>query len=153
MRPGISNKISAKYRYASICLCGFTLICLGCEDSSQMKVYPANGTVLFKGEPAAGAQLAFYGLDDPLRAPDAPFPQAVVQADGSYQVSSYAVADGAPAGRYKVTIVWRKSATADPEIRDDSPDLLRGRYATLEASDITVNVSPTGGELPTIELK
>lgn len=126
---------------------------LGCNDAAQLKLYPVSGRVLVKGKPAAGAELAFYGLDEHLQSAEAPFPKAVVQEDGSFTMSSYAPGDGAPAGNYVVTITWRRSRSLDPELRDASPDVLRGRYATPDKSKITVEVKPEENSLADIELK
>jgi len=129
------------------------LIVGGCADSSRMKVYPVSGKVLYKGEPAVGAEIAFFGLDEELATPAAPFPKAVATADGSFSLSSYAPGDGAPTGNFAVTIVWKKSAAADPEIRETARDVLRGRYASPESSGLAAKVQPRNNELPVFELK
>ncbi len=134
-----------------LCIAG--LIVGGCADSSRMKVYPVAGKVLYQGQPAVGAEIAIFGLDEELKTPEAPFPKAVVSADGSFSLSSYALGDGAPAGNYAITIVWKKSTAADPEIRESARDTLRGRYASPETSGLAAEVQPRNNELPVFELK
>ncbi len=134
-------------------LCVAGLIVSGCADSSRMKVYPVSGKVLYKGEPAVGAEIAFFGLDEELMTPAAPFPKAVVSADGTFSLSSYAPGDGAPTDNYAITIVWKKSEAADPEIRETARDTFRGRYASPETSGLAAEVQPRNNELPVFELK
>ena len=129
------------------------LIVGGCADSSRMKVYPVSGKVLYKGEPAVGAEIAFFGLDEALMTRASPFPKAVVTADGSFSLSSYAPGDGAPTGNYAITMVWKESQAADPEIRESARDTLRGRYASPETSGLAAEVQPRNNELPVFELK
>ena len=124
----------------------------GCSSSEGMEVWPVAGRVTVGGKPAAGADVAFFGLDDELKSPMAPFPQGTTDEEGHFQVTSYMPDDGAPAGRYVVTIVWPRDQSADPESRDDSPDRLRGRYSSPETSSIEVEVAAGDNKLPDFAL-
>lgn len=104
------------------------------------------GKVLFRGQPAVGASVAFVPLTD-LRAPKA---QARVGADGAFQLSTYELNDGAPAGRYGVTITWpepnpRSQGEGDEELQ--GPDRLGGRYSNPQASPWTIEVADQPLEL------
>src|SRR5689334_7832672 len=86
--------------------------------------YPAGGKVFYKGKPAQGAQVFLVPLEG---GDDEPRPGAQVKKDGSFRLSTFRSHDGAPAGRYAVTIVYR---SPERKADDDNlgPDLLRGRY-------------------------
>ncbi len=94
------------------------LACLAC-GSDKRKLYPVRGKVLVDGKPAEGATVALYAAD--ASQPMAQFPRGYVKADGTFTIGTYDPEDGAPAGDYKVVIVWM----------DEDPVLLpNGRFAT-----------------------
>ena len=87
--------------------------------------------------------------------PEAPFPKAVTDAQGQFELTSFQPGDGAPAGNYVVTVVWRAGvadATTDPEMRDQQPDKLRGRFADPQSSPLKAEVLAKANELPPLEL-
>ncbi|HUY87864.1 MAG TPA: carboxypeptidase regulatory-like domain-containing protein [Pirellulales bacterium] len=128
---------------------GVALIALqaACQKKvERLPVFPVRGKVLVEGQPAAGARVGFYPLDDPF----APKPQAQVGADGSFRLSTYETGDGAPAGRYGVTIAWpgpnpRSNGEGDEEI--EGPDRLRGRYSDPQTSKWKIEVGSQPLEL------
>lgn len=132
------------------------LMASGCDSSSvRMEVHPVRGRVVVKGKPAVNAQVSLFAVDDALKAPDAPFPRGTTTEDGYFELTSYTAGDGAPAGKYVVTVIWRARAgeSDDPEINDSMPDQLRGRYSDPETSTLQVEVKAMENELPTLELK
>jgi hypothetical protein len=96
---------------------------------------PARGKVLFNGAPPAGAKITFNQIDDKKKV--APVADALIEADGSFVLSSYTAWDGVPAGEYKVTIVLR-----DPSIdgRPTGQNRLPGKYASAFTTDLIANV-------------
>jgi hypothetical protein len=78
-------------------------------------------------------------------------PLGYVQADGSFELTTLAENDGAPPGRYTVTVEWRpkKKSVMQP----DGPDRLNGRYADPKTSKIEVMVNDTPTTLEAIKLK
>lgn len=126
---------------------------IGCGETNEFQLYPVSGRVLVKGKPAVGAEVAFYGVDDRLMSPEAPFPRGIVQEDGSFELSCFESGDGAPAGNYNVTVVWKYGDSDDPEVRDQMPDRFRGRYSDPDKSGISVDVRPEPNMLDDMELK
>lgn len=134
--PTTNNKGSSFGRQLAIVL---LLLVTGCGDSRQMKVWPVSGRVLVNEKPATGVEVAFYGLDDNNQSV-APFPRAITNERGEFQLTSYENGDGAPAGRYSVTLVWPTSHSTDPETVDESRDRFRGKYASADTSTLTAEV-------------
>jgi hypothetical protein len=93
------------------------------------------GTIYFEGTPAADAQLAFYRVEGAkfTRVAD-----ALVEADGSFSLSTYRADDGAPTGDYVATVVLR-SPQADAESKI-GPNLLPERYSKPETSGLKATV-------------
>ena len=131
---------------------GTVLFVCGCGGDSHMQVYPVSGRVTVNGDPAGGAELVFFGVDETLKSADAPMPKAYTDPEGNFQVGSYDLSDGAPAGEYRVTVVWRPSDSADPERRDMEPDALQGKYSDPETTPLRVTVERAPNQLQPFEL-
>ncbi len=107
-----------------------------------MPVYPVRGKVFIDGQPAAGADIVLYPTT-PLTDMDADYPRAGVANDGTYAIGTYGQADGAPAGRYMVSIYkggdssdegpqFKKPRTVDPFRKFKDP---ANSGLTLEVSE------------------
>lgn len=109
--------------------------------------YPTKGTLTYNGKPAKGAVVTFWPL--PLEKNDwkTVKPQAIVEADGSYQPNSYDLKDGAMPGEYAVTVLWT-GETDDPR----NPDLLAGRCADPSRPVLKVSIKEQANEIPPIRL-
>jgi hypothetical protein len=125
--------------------------CAGC-GSGHPPVYPVRGKVLVDDKPAARAVVFFH----PLGADGAPElgtevrrPFAIVNPDGSFQLTTYQANDGAPAGKYAVTIVWR---TVSKFSDDNEQDLLPRRYLSPGTSKLSAEVQEGETELPDFRL-
>lgn len=104
---------------------------------NRRATYAVRGKVYFDGSPTPGAQVAFYALSvadkKMVRTGD-----AFVEPDGTFRLSSYVANDGAPAGEYAVTVVWRQpwlDAGGKP-----GPNLLPDRYSKPETTDLRAKV-------------
>ncbi|HYH68040.1 MAG TPA: hypothetical protein VD866_25315 [Urbifossiella sp.] len=106
-------------------------------------VFPVRGQVFVSGRPAAGAVVVFHPEHEPAAAPG-PRPQATVRADGSFVLGTHAADDGAPAGNYVVTVVWRPDGC-------DS-DRLGGLYADPLPPRLTTVVLKGPNDLPPFRL-
>jgi hypothetical protein len=131
-------------------VCGLMLPVAACSrHSDKLPVYPVTGKILYRGQPAEGAQVTFVSTSDD--GPKTPPPGATVRSDGAFRLSTYASYDGAPAGHYAVTVVYRS-----PEVKIDDenrgPDLLRGRYADAKTTPLKVELKREKNQLKPIEL-
>jgi hypothetical protein len=120
----------------------------GWVNPKRKPTCPVRGTIHFEGSPTPGAMVTFYNVADkqkPERVAD-----GLVEADGSVQLSSYLPNDGAPAGDYVVTVVWRKPLF-DGEGKP-GPNWLPDRYSKPETSGLRAVVKP-GSNTFAFELK
>jgi hypothetical protein len=145
----------------------------GC--SRKAGYYPVYGKVTYKGEPAAGATVYFHRTSADGAAPTPPM--AVVQSDGSFELTGLDTA-GAPPGSYNVLVEWRSKSPGGPVVttvsqtrssargvkrtagaprktrlsRTMPPDRLNGRYFAIEHPLLKAEVKPESNTLPPFEL-
>ncbi len=74
----------------------------GCDDRSAC--YPVQVRVLVAGKPATDARVALIALVDQALARLAP--HAEVGADGTFGITTFRTGDGAPVGRFALTLTW-----------------------------------------------
>jgi len=135
------------------------ILCLGCSSQSgptyqgdQVPVHPVSGQVTLGGQPLQDARLFFHAVDSSqsiqLR------PRAFAEADGSFQVTTYSANDGAPAGKYTVTVSWLGPLDGVKEDDEDLlPERLPRRYQNPSQSGIEIEVVEGENQLPPFELK
>lgn len=115
----------------------------GCGESESGLV-PVRGTVLFEGRPISGAELTLH----PQFAGHGWLPVSITAEDGTFEVGTRVPGDGAPAGRYRVTVVWHPEADAE----DGGVNRLPARYAKAASTPIEIEVQPGSAEHHTINL-
>lgn len=81
--------------------------------------------------------------------PDVSKPRGTTGEDGSFTLSTYGAADGAPEGDYKVTV--EQWLTTNPDIGPESK--LPKKYAKPEESGLTAKVISGKNEIPAIQLQ
>src|SRR5262249_51452243 len=90
------------------------------------------------GSPAPLARVEFHTLDaagkKSTRVAD-----ALVQADGTYIMSTYQAFDGVPVGDYAVSVTWRVPIVDD--VGKPGPNKLATKYASAATSEIRAKVS------------
>ncbi len=136
-----------------------------CGPGDGPVLYPVNGKVIYKGQPAAGATVIFRREDAPPPVPNAPplIPVAQAGEDGTFSLAIEDVGRGAPAGKYTVLVEWRTKAegTSEPQATpkkksrqkivpdkpDGTPDRLGGRYMKAESPRFRAEVKPETNNL------
>jgi hypothetical protein len=123
----------------------------GCpgSKSDQPPVYPATGQVFVGGQPAVNARVQLQAIASPKLRPLVP--HAIVGADGTFHLTTFRTADGAPAGAYALTITW--PSPPKPGHDEDGPDRFRGRYADPQRPVQKVEIKPGKNDLGHIDLK
>ena len=107
------------------------------------------GRVLYGENPVANARITFVPIEAP-KPPDIPaYPAGRTDAEGRFLLSTFKKDDGAPAGKYKVLVVWPKTlGRSDGSGEGEEGDRFEGRYSTLEVSPIEVEIKPEKNDLP-----
>jgi hypothetical protein len=123
------------------------------EPKGKLPLFPVTGKLLLDGQPMVGATIIF----NPTTAfpPGAPKqrPRAMVDADGTFHVSTYANNDGAPAGEYKVTVSWKGDLTGvTSEQAGDLPEKAPLTVQEASSSRLRIKVTEAENTLPTWEL-
>lgn len=129
------------------------MLAIGCAaDENVLETYPVSGQVTYKGKPATGARVIFFFASGQMQEQVLPTPQATADEDGNFRVSCFGDEDGAPAGDYRIAIVWREDPSR--KVRGDyrPPDRLKGRYGNPRRSGLTATVVEGKNILPTIQL-
>jgi hypothetical protein len=144
---------------AVCCLCG----CGGGGDSDRPETYPVTGTVTYNGAPVEGASVTF--------SPNVPISQVgqggargafgVTDAEGKYQLTTFAPQDGALPGEYRVSIMKYEGVeplppdyneeedyeAPDPNAQDTPrKSLIPEKYASAGTSGFTVTVKEEQNE-------
>jgi hypothetical protein len=108
------------------------LILASCSSGPQREpLYPVKGQLFYEDRPAAGAVVWFHPLETMEEiSPDTPAteprPLGVVQEDGSFEVQTHGIKDGAPAGRYRLSVMWKRVKAKGGS--DDEENLLPLRF-------------------------
>lgn len=128
--------------------------CSSGEQEGRVTVYPVSGVVKVAGQPAAGAKLVFFGATPELTGPGAVGPVATADENGVFHLRSYEPNDGAPMGKFNVTVMWPEVVPEglDPEVHRPK-DRLKNRYLNPQTSGLVAEVPEGGGELPPFDLK
>jgi len=124
-----------------------------CSGPARLAVFPVKGRVLFNGQTAPGATLAFH----PKGSPDAPHPRGTVDPQGNFNLTTYEPGDGAPLGEYLVTVEWQQLAMqgGDAHYVNALPSEYMSVHSTrlqatvFEESENRVQLSLCGGALST----
>jgi hypothetical protein len=122
-----------------------------CAKSSRQPVHPVRGQVLVEGKPAAQAIVTFHPLGsstETLR------PSAQTNAEGYFSLTTYQTGDGAPEGKYAVTVTWFRSSGDKPADGEESPrNLLPPRYANPAKSKLEATISAGDNDLPAFRVR
>ena len=126
------------------------LLCLLATACSTAKVplYPAEGKVFFNDQPAHGAVVWLHPVDS--SDPAIPKPRGKADKEGTYRLGTFDTRDGAPAGKYHVTVFW----TAETKGGDvDGKSLLPARYQHPQKSGLpVVEIKEGANQLPALYL-
>jgi 3',5'-cyclic AMP phosphodiesterase CpdA len=109
----------------------------GVSTAKRLATHPAGGSVYFEGSPLAGAVVTLSAG----KAKKGEKATGIVQADGSFKLSTYKAFDGAPVGEYVVTVSAGKSGMSMPS-----------KYASAAKSELKTTIQAGKNEIM-LELK
>jgi hypothetical protein len=108
------------------------------RPSAVPTLYAVEGKVLVNGEPAENLNVAFHPLDGDK---NLFCPVGRTNNKGIFHLMTRSGTDGAPAGEYRVTLVWPDGLIDECECVDPTlHDRLKGLYAKADQSKFQVRV-------------
>lgn len=138
---------SARSLRSSLPLLLMVLACAmaGCGDG-RPALFPARGRVEFtSGQPVRNASIEFVPRSG------GPSPRARIDAQGRFELGTYASADGAPAGEYRVVVVQplppeigRAASKLGEEHAQhaSSVQVVSVKHSSVETTEIELQVEP-----------
>lgn len=124
----------------------------GCQDTSTATpVHPVSGAVHWHGQPASQMLVVFHPQSDSSPAGESPSSRSYAKTDanGNFSLTTREPQDGAPAGKYAITLIWPPSESEEAQGLQDK---LGGRYANPQQSRLRFEVQPGANTVPAIEL-
>jgi hypothetical protein len=133
---------------ASVLFVSGTLTALGCGSDRPPSIAPSNtvpvnGSVTYRGKAAAGYKVTFHPQFDIGSIKFTPSGETDNQ--GKYTLSTGAPGNGAPPGKYKVTIE-KLYATSDRKGQDTEADALKGKYNPKDPATSKFEVEVKSGD-------
>jgi hypothetical protein len=125
---------------------------MGCGDGRE-KVSPVRGKVTYKGQGIPQATVVFFRVDPPNEITKKLHPYAYVGNDGQFEIKTYVDGDGAPPGKYRVSIIAPAAAGTSKKDRPVEtepssvqtvkvPAEIAAKYANVETAGIEITVQP-----------
>ena len=112
---------------------------------------PVNGQVTVDGQPVRDLFVFLVPKGEKLPRGEFPASRAQCREDGSFDITTYLEADGAPQGDYAVTFEWLKfRQTGSSWV---GPDKLNGRYSDPLKSEFLVTVGDSPVTIGPFELQ
>jgi hypothetical protein len=108
----------------------------------RLPTFPVQGRAFYEGTPMAGAVVT---LTVPSAGKKGAKATGVVEADGSFKLTTYKAFDGAPAGEYEISLSWREDGKT-------GPSLLPAKYAAPATSGLRTTIQAGANDL-LLELK
>lgn len=153
---GTGTPRTGRGRRGGLTGCGLLLATLvGCGGSTPVPVFPVEGVVEVAGQPAAGAFVVFHPVGSRPRdasGAEVPLPSAQVKADGKFQLTTFEASDGAPAGRYAVTVQWHKLVGKGND-QQAGPNVVPPQYSDPASSPVQVSVESKPNQLEPIQIQ
>lgn len=125
----------------------FALMATGCSRSGEARrpTFPVTGKILDGAKPIANATVVLH----PIGGEGAPKPRGKTDENGNFTLTTYDGNDGAPAGKYQVTVELWATVSADGGPVNRIP----ARYARPETSGFTAEIGQGPTELTPFTIK
>ncbi len=144
--------VNANQRCIVLLLSMLTFGCGGAEPADLPKValFPFGGVVKVNGKPISGAQVTLHPSNDSTLG--IVNPNGITDESGLFTLTTYQPADGAPEGKYLVTVSWAEVKNANSSDPEYGPEKLPRRYQDKALSGLSLEVTADSTEPPTLEL-
>ena len=114
----------------------------GGDGAVDVPVVPVSGQITYEGEAIEDASVVLHPLSPTDPKKPKIVPRAKVDKTGAFQLSTFRANDGAPPGKYIVTVSWLgplEGVHEDDE--DDLPELLPSRYQDPRRSGLQIEIA------------
>jgi hypothetical protein len=115
----------------------------GCQKAPPPQAFRVEGRLFIDNNLASHACIAFHPVDHEKS--QGRCPVAMTKQDGSFELTTYTLHDGAPEGDYAVTVTWLYNSILVDECEGLDllqHDRLRGKYADPQTSTLQVTILP-----------
>jgi hypothetical protein len=141
-------KINANRCLGVLLAIGIVVGLPSCNKDNRPPLVQVQGQVFLENVPAHKAIVWFHPVE-PVD-PGAPRPHGVVDKQGDFVVGTYKSDDGAPAGKYRVAVYWRRPGRSGDE---EGESLIPYRYMDPAQSGLPeVEVAQDPVTLPAFRL-
>ena len=124
---------------------------IGCKSQDPWETtYPASGSVVFKGKPVDSAEVTLFPVDSKI--PETVLPRGKSGPDGKFVLWTFKAGDGAPAGKYKVTVIHNEVSVSKDTIVA-KPNDLPVKVSRKDTTDLEVTIAAGQNELPPFDFK
>lgn len=155
-------------RVGTILLLMVALSGCGSEDDKWINgrppVYTASGQILYNGKPLEGANVIFSPVVEGVQGAEAKGAMGAAgrtDAKGQFVLTTFRDGDGAPAGRFRVTVIKAESVVTyradDPDhdqipLKTEQKHLIPAKYSTPEKSGLEAEVAKSSKNVFPFEL-
>jgi len=139
----------------------FATLISGCGGDGRLDTAQVHGKVTYKGQGISTGTVLLFRVDAPDEKTKKLHPYAYVEGDGQFHIKTYVDGDGAPPGKYRVSI---QAPTAGGTSKKDQavvapsgpgvnvPAAIAAKYANVDTAGIEITVQPGENNLEPFEL-
>jgi hypothetical protein len=135
----------------------------GCRRNGRVDVSPVRGKVVYKGQGVSNTTVIFHPVSPGSETVGKMRPFAYGQPDGQFEIKTYVEGDGAPPGKYRVSIiapingqgVSKKDRPVEAQVSAPVvgvPPEIAKKYANVDTSGIEVTIRSGENNLEPFEL-
>ncbi len=150
------------------CFAVLILSATGCKKKTRLTVSPVHGRVTYNGQGVPRATVIFQPVADASEGAKKLRPFGDTDDQGKFEMKTYVRGDGAPPGKYRVSIIGIGSFStggagkdkpggepenASPVVNLNIPSAAAKKYGEADTSGIEVTVQEGENNLPPFELK
>lgn len=121
------------------------------KDVPKVALHPLTGIVNVNGKPASGAIVSLHAATMPELG--VVTPHGVTDESGKFSLTTYQPDDGAPEGKYQVTVSWAEKLSPSSSEAEYGPEKLPRRYQNPATSGLELEVKPGLSEAIVMDLK
>ena len=137
-----------------VCLVAAWIAIAGCSGDGRLDVTPVRGKVVYKGNGVPQATIIFFPVEPVNEGHKKLRPFAYADANGEFELKTYVAGDGAPPGKYRVSIIAASTGGSGGSKKDQPasesgatalptvaiPPGVTKKYANVDTAGIEVTI-------------